>query len=176
MSAKNHNSLSKTSSFHISTTWVEFRQIAPVARHTGIHNRKIAPSKHRIDLNLRLSPPTVLIQLVIIQFLPQETSTKVEGLQGRSRPREESFQAAEEMNRHGGAKCFVYLGEHPIYWLCSKHMTCVLILYICKGTWWTGKKMKSYHVPKWAACCVRFLCRWSGAAVFSRGRRLEGRW
>lgn len=56
--------------------------------------------------NLRLSPATVLIHLVVIQFLPQETSTKVEGLQGRSRPREESFQAAEEMRLSGfGAGC-----------------------------------------------------------------------
>lgn len=98
------------------------------------------PVKTKTHHHLRLPPPTVLIQLVLIQFLPQETSTKVEGLQGRQSAREESFQAAEEMKcRSKGAgcgSCVPWQPKHPIKKLViiAKHMTCIPLYYICTGT------------------------------------------
>lgn len=120
--------LPKMTSFRIPTAWGE---------PTPKTSRKNWP------IILRLPPPTVLIQLVIIQFLPQETSTKVEGLQGRQSAREESFQAAEEMNcRHGCRLCFVYLGKkHPIKnWSCCKTYNLYTVI---QEPWSTGKTMKS---------------------------------
>ena len=73
----------------------------------------------------------------------KKTSTKVEGLQGRQSAREESFQAAEEMNcRHGCRLCFVYLGKkHPIKnWSCCKTYNLYTVI---QEPWSTGKTMKS---------------------------------